>query len=125
MDDPAYCTDRLQYIEKSTGNYYESAFRIGYEAMEKMLNDFPDIRGAAMPNDALALGAASCLLDRDIRGFYLCGCNGERELLRFPYPVSTAVFDLDEVARLLTERVFDNNECKIAVPVELKLVPAK
>lgn len=122
IDDPEYYCRRLQYIENCQSNYYESAFAIGWQATRDILEKSPEIKGLAFPNDAIALGAAKYLLDRKINDIYISGCNGERELLRFPYPVSTAIFDLDEVSRLLAERVFDNDECKIAVPVTMRLV---
>lgn len=122
MENSKYYLAKHAYIDNCIGNYYDSAFTIGYNSMQEVLDNNPEIKGLAYPNDAIALGAARCLIERNIKDFYLTGCNGERELLRYPYPVSTAIFDLDKVSSLLAERVFDNGECKIYVPVTLKLV---
>lgn len=122
-EDLDYFLARNRDIPAINGYYYDETFRIGYELTADVLDNSPEIKGLFFPNDAFAIGAAKCLTDRKITGFHLAGFNGEKELLRFPYPVSTAIFDLERIADLLAERVFDNNECTVTVPTALRLVP--
>ena len=122
-DRKEYFLSKLHLIEDCQGDFYEESFRIGYETVEHILDNHPEIKGVSMPNDALAIGAARCIIDRKISGFHITGCNGEKELKIFPYPVSTAVFDMQKIADLMAERIFDPDECKIAVPTEMKLFP--
>jgi len=122
MRNRRHFAERRAELRPCQSDYNTEAFKIGYEVMAGILDGHPDIRGAAFPNDAYALGAARCLIDRKVSGFHLSGCNGDRELLRYPYPVSTAIFDLKRISVLMAERVFDSDECQIAVPTKLVLV---
>ncbi|MBQ6474512.1 MAG: LacI family DNA-binding transcriptional regulator [Victivallales bacterium] len=122
MKNRRHFAERRAVLRPCHGEFNAEAFQIGYETTAEILDGHPDIRGVSFPNDVYALGAARCLMDRGITGFHLTGCNGDRELLRYPYPVSTAIFDLKRISDLMAERIFDLEDCQIVVPTRLRLV---
>ncbi len=105
-----------------SAEFYSDACEIGSRALAGLLEREPELRGAAFSNDALALGGVRLMLERGRRDFIITGYNGDLALLSaLPYPVSTAVFDVDRVAELLAERSFDRDPCEISVPQILNI----
>ena len=108
----------LQY---SANDYHADTFAIGYEAIKNLLTGNPEIRGAVFPNDAYALGAAQWLVENKIENFALAGFNGDRPLLRFPYPVNTGIQPIAQLADEMADFIKTNTARQKWLPVELIL----
>ena len=102
-------------------DFHADAFAIGYEAIKNLLTGNPEIRGAVFPNDAYALGAAQWLVENKIENFALAGFNGDRPLLRFPYPVNTGIQPIAQLADEMADFIKTNTARQKWLPVELIL----
>lgn len=104
-------------VEQTGDDFYCNAFEEGYSKLASAMKSVPGLRGAMFQNDAYALGAANYLLEHGIKDFILAGCNGDRIVMRFPYPMYTAVYDAEKLTELLCEKVLTDEPCQIAVEV--------
>ncbi len=108
-------------LPKADKDYYADTFTIGYEAIKNLLTQNPELKGAVFPNDAYALGAAQWLWENKIENFSLAGFNGDRQLLRFPYPVSTGIQPVSLLADEMADFIKTNTVRQKWLPVELIL----
>ena len=105
----------------SANDYHADTFTIGYEAIKNLLTQDPEIKGALFPNDAYALGAAQWLWENKIENFTLAGFNGDQPLLRFPYPVSTGIQPVFQLADEMADFIKTDTVRQKWLPVELIL----
>ena len=113
--------EKIIRLPKNLGDYYEDAFNIGYDSIKKLFASTQGISGAMFPNDAYAIGAAQYLLENRINEFTLVGFNGDRALLRFPYPVSTGIQPIGMIVEEIAGFFKNDTPLQKLLPVELIL----
>ncbi len=111
-------------IDFEVKDYAECAYPVGYDATRRLLEAEPGIGGIVYMNDSFAVGGGSYLLqpgNEQYRHILLAGCNNEHVIRKFPLPISSIAFNLEDMAELMVRNSLMPGPCELVMKSRLHI----